>query len=75
MWQTIETAPKGKFEERVVTREDGKQIKFSDFVAPQVLLVLDGKVYLTKALESGRWNGFSEKDKPSHWMAIPQLPL
>ena len=73
MWQTIDTAPKGKYEKRTVMR-DGKQVAFDEFFAPQVLLALDGKVYLTKALPSGRWNGMSEKDRPSHWMAIPEIP-
>ena len=73
MWQPIETVPKGKHEKRVIKR-NGKDISFDDFVSQQVLLVLDGQVFLTKDLPSGRWNGFSEKDKPSHWMAIPKLP-
>jgi hypothetical protein len=73
MWQTIDTAPKGKYEKRTVMRQD-KEVAYDEFVAPQLLLALDGKVYLTKALPSGRWNGFSEKDNPSHWMAIPEVP-
>ena len=74
MWQTIEPAPKGEYKQRIITREDGKQITRDDFVSPQVLLVLDGKAYLTKALPCGRWNGLSEKDKPSHWMEVPEIP-
>ena len=73
MWQSIETAPKGKYENRTVLR-DGKPVVFSDFVAPRILLALNGKAYLTAALPDGRWNGMSKKDEPSHWMPIPEIP-
>jgi hypothetical protein len=73
MWKTIDTAPKGKYEKRIVKR-DGKEVSFDDFIAPRVLLALDGKAYLTKALPSGRWEGMSDKDRPSHWMDIPEIP-
>lgn len=74
MWQTIETAPKGKYKQRIMTNEGGKQITRDYFVAPQVLLALNGKAYLTRALPCGRWNGLSEKDTPSHWMEVPTIP-
>lgn len=74
MWKTIETAPKGKYEKRIVMRE-GKQIEMEEFVSPKVLLALNGEVYLTRALASGRWMGFSEKDKPTHYMVVPYLPV
>jgi len=72
-WQTIETAPKGQYVDNKFMRDD-KEVTMSNFTAPQVLLLLKGHVYLTSALPCGRWNGFSEKDRPSHWCAIPELP-
>lgn len=72
-WQTIDTAPKGQYVDNKFMR-DGKEVTMSNFIAPQVLLLLKDQIYLTRALPCGRWNGMSEKDKPSHWCGIPKLP-
>lgn len=72
-WKTIDSAPKGHFKKVDVSINGKKGIK-EVFIPEKILLFLDGKIYLTWAIEDGRWNGLSKKDEPTHWMPLPDAP-
>lgn len=72
-WQPIETAPSGRFFDIKKIVGD-KQVVERRFMREMCLVALNGRVYHTCKLENGRWNGFSERDKPTHWMPLPKPP-
>lgn len=69
MWQSIETAPTGKW---IQVKQGDKMVKH--FVREYCHVLLNGKSYWTCMLESKRWNGFSVNDKPNMWHPAPALP-
>lgn len=73
-WLSIDTAPSGRYVEVERKNPKGEMVKRKQFVPQPCHVLLDGKVYQTWKLETGRWNGFCEWQKGDAWCPYPLPP-
>ena len=68
-WKSIDTAPSGTYREGA-TKKGMRTI----FEPEWCFIHHGGKRYWTYKLESGRWNGLTDKQMPDLWHPAPELP-
>ena len=71
-WRTIESAPDPVEVVRPHPKKEGATVKAVHPV--RILAALNGVVSPSRKLESGRFEGFSAKVPPTHWMPMPDPP-
>lgn len=72
-WQPMETAPKGETIKKRIFKDKVREVHVPEKVlAP----TSDGEITMTYWIpEQERWNMFSKKVPPTHWMPLPKPPV
>lgn len=69
----MDEAPKGSY--KVTVRSlNNKVTETKTFIPEPCHVLLNGKVYQTWKLESGRWNGFCDYQRGDAWFPFPIPP-